>query len=66
MKGLGPFSFDVLTHPWALIGIVGVVVLLAAEWFTRSPGAMNISTGETLARFATMWRVRFGVSSKGS
>ena len=44
------FRFDTFAYPWALLLLVGVVALLAAELFARAPGAMSISTGETLAR----------------
>lgn len=49
MNRLGPFSFDTLMNPWALLLLIGVVAVLAAEIFARTPGTLNISTGETLA-----------------
>lgn len=50
MKVFGPFYFDVLTHPWALLLLLGVAVLLAAEILARPFGAISVSTGETLHR----------------
>jgi len=51
MSYLGPFAFSGLMNPWALLLLIGVALLLAAELVVRAPGALNISTGETLARF---------------
>lgn len=50
MTALGPFSFDVLTHPWILLLLIGVLGLLAAEWAAQPAGAVTVSTGDTLAR----------------
>lgn len=45
----GLFSFNAIMYPAALFLIIGVLVLLIAELFARAPGAMSVSTGETLA-----------------
>ena len=50
MNRLGPFSFDTLMNPWALLLLLGVLAVLIAEVLARTPGTLNISTGETLAR----------------
>lgn len=50
MNLLSAFSFDVLAQPTWLILLVGVVALLIAELSASAPGALSISTGETLAR----------------
>jgi Ca-activated chloride channel family protein len=44
------FAFNALMYPGVLVLLFGVLVLLVAEWFSRAPGAMYVSTGETLAR----------------
>jgi len=49
MQLLAPFRFDALSSPWVLALLAGVAALLAAELFARAPGAVTISTGETLA-----------------
>ena len=46
----GPFHFDMLTHPWVLYLLIGVLVLLALELASRPHGALRISTGDVLAR----------------
>jgi Ca-activated chloride channel family protein len=51
MKWFGPFSFDTFMNPWALLLLLGVLAVFAAEILARTPGTLNISTGETLARF---------------
>ncbi|MDZ4859522.1 MAG: VWA domain-containing protein [Candidatus Hydrogenedentes bacterium] len=50
MSLLGLFHFHTLTHPWVLLFVFAVLLLFAAECFTRAPGAITVSTGETLAR----------------
>lgn len=44
------FSFHTLMHPWVLWFALALPLLLAAEWFARAPGAVTVSTGETLAQ----------------
>jgi Ca-activated chloride channel homolog len=51
-----PFKFDLLAHPWALLLWGGVVLVFILEAFARAPGAINISTGETLAAIAGRFR----------
>jgi Ca-activated chloride channel family protein len=51
MNRLGPFSFDTLMNPWALLLLLGVLAVFVAEVLARSPGTLSISTGETLAQF---------------
>ncbi|MBN2312116.1 MAG: VWA domain-containing protein [Candidatus Hydrogenedentes bacterium] len=43
-------SFTKFLHPWALLWLGAVVALFAAECAARAPGAMRISTGDTLSR----------------
>jgi Ca-activated chloride channel homolog len=43
------FGFDKLLHPWFLLLLAAVAALLVAECLRRPPGAVGISTGETLA-----------------
>lgn len=50
MSLIGLFGFDTLVHPWALVLLLGVALLFLAEAVAGPPGAMRISTGETLAR----------------
>jgi len=50
MRLLELFRFDMLTYPWVLVLLLFVAVLFLAEAFARAPGALMISTGETLAR----------------
>ncbi|MCL4691739.1 MAG: VWA domain-containing protein [Candidatus Hydrogenedentes bacterium] len=45
----GLFSFNAIMYPAALLLLIGVLVLFIAELFARAPGAMSVSTGETLA-----------------
>jgi len=49
MHLFAPFRFDTLSTPWVLLLLGGVALLLVAELLARAPGAMTISTGETLA-----------------
>ncbi len=59
MNLLNLFRFDSLAFPAALLGLIGVGILLAIEISARAPGAIGISTGETLARMpgsARAWR----------
>lgn len=50
MSLVAPFFFDTLEEPLFLFLLVGVALLLGAELYARAPGAINISTGETIAR----------------
>jgi len=56
MTGLGPYNFDMLAHPWFLLLLAGVLGLLAFELLAGAPGAMVVSTGETLASIRTRSR----------
>ena len=47
---LGPFSFSAFMNPWALVLLLVVLAVFIAEITARVPGALNMSTGETLAR----------------
>ncbi|NUM54642.1 MAG: VWA domain-containing protein [Candidatus Hydrogenedentes bacterium] len=42
--------FHTLMHPWVLWFALAIPLLIAAEWLARAPGAVTVSTGETLAR----------------
>jgi len=44
------FTFSAFMHPAALSLLIAVCILLVAEFFSRAPGAMSLSTGETIAR----------------
>lgn len=62
MNLTGLFSFNALMHPAALFLLIGVLILFVGELFARAPGAMSVSTGETLARIrgrrsAAMYRI---------
>jgi len=50
MSRLGPFYFNALMDPAFLLLLIGAAVVLAAEVSARAPGALRMSTGETLAR----------------
>lgn len=50
MNRLGPFYFDTLMDPLALVLWSAVAVVFVAEILARAPGTVNVSTGETLAR----------------
>ena len=50
MSLIGPFYFHTLMHPWVLIFVIGILILFAVECVTRAPGAISVSTGETLAK----------------
>jgi len=43
------FRFQMLTHPWMLILLIGVLLVLLLEWLARAPGALTISTGRAVA-----------------
>ncbi len=47
---LGPFYFNSLMTPWALLLLIPIILLFLAELVARTPGAFNISTGEVLAK----------------
>ncbi len=53
MSLLNVFQFDALSYPYVLLLIIGVVILLFLEMTAKTPGAVNISTGEVLARLHT-------------
>jgi Ca-activated chloride channel family protein len=44
------FFFNTLRQPWLLLLLIGVALLFLVELFTRAPGTLSISTGETLRR----------------
>lgn len=50
MNLFGPFHFTMLVHPWLLLLLPAVGLLLLAEIAARAPGVLQISTGETLVR----------------
>jgi Ca-activated chloride channel family protein len=50
MNSSGLFSFNALMHPWALLLLIVVGIAFTLEITARAPGALNISTGDTLAR----------------
>lgn len=50
MNLMGPFRFDMLTHPWFLLLLIPVALLLIAELVTKPYGALQVSTGDTMAR----------------
>jgi len=50
MRLLESLHFDKLMHPWFLLLWIAVAALLAAECFKRAPGALTISTGDSLSR----------------
>ena len=43
------FGMNGLMNPEALLLLLAVPVILAAEWFARAPGALSVSTGEAAA-----------------
>lgn len=57
MSALQPFQFHVLAHPWVLLLLIAVLLILAAEWFARPAGALSVSTGDTLARIRSRSRI---------
>jgi Ca-activated chloride channel homolog len=59
MSMLTAFHFDAMMHPWALLLLLAVAVLFVAECVARAPGALRISTGETLARMRGRGRTRW-------
>ena len=50
MRLLEAFAFDTLAHPWALLVLPAILMVLVAELSARAPGAVTVSTGETLLR----------------
>ena len=44
------FHFNTLNNPWALLLLIFVVLVLAAELWSGAPAALNISTGQVIAR----------------
>ena len=50
MSRLGSFYFNALMDPAFLLLLIAVAAVFAAEVLARAPGALRISTGETLAR----------------
>ena len=47
-----PFRFDTFLNPWAFLLFFAVLAVLLAEIFARTPGVLEISTGETAARLS--------------
>jgi len=56
MSLLSPFQFNGLGEPWALLLLLPVVLLLAAELVRRPLSSLRVSTGETLARIRRQGR----------
>jgi Ca-activated chloride channel family protein len=52
MTGTAVFQGAEFMHPWVLLLLAAVPVVLLAELFAGAPGALRVSTGETLARIA--------------
>lgn len=50
MSWLGPFYFDLLTHPWMLLLLIVVAILFVAELTARPHGAISVSTGDAMER----------------
>jgi len=48
MNWVDAFYFNDLASPWALLLLLGVLLVLAAEGTARAPGVLTVSTGETL------------------
>jgi Ca-activated chloride channel family protein len=46
----GALNFSMFMDPWALLLIPAVIAVLVAELFARAPGAIEVSTGEVLAK----------------
>lgn len=53
LSPLQPFFFYELLHPWYLLLLIAVPVILVLECRAASPGAMTISTGSGLSRIRT-------------
>lgn len=49
--------FDSLAHPWALLLIVPVLLLLIVEWTAGAAGALVVSTGTTLSKIRSHRRL---------
>ena len=50
MKLPADFAYTSLMNPWALLLLVAVLAVLAAELTAKAPGVVTISTGETLRK----------------
>lgn len=50
------FQINTFMHPWLLLLAPLIVLLFVLECFARAPGAISISTGETLRRVASAKR----------
>lgn len=50
MKLPADFQYTSLMNPWALLLLVAVLAVLAAELTAKAPGVVTISTGETLRK----------------
>jgi Ca-activated chloride channel family protein len=50
MKLPSEFAYTSLMNPWALLLLVAVLAVLAAELTAKAPGVVTISTGETLRK----------------
>jgi len=48
MMGLGPYTFQALKNPEALLLLIAVALLLAAELAARPSGVLSVSTGDVL------------------
>lgn len=58
MNWLGPFAFDAIAYPQLLWLLPAIPLLFAAEYFAKAPGAVLISTGNTLAAITAGTRQR--------
>ncbi len=53
MNAFSWLSFDKFLNPWAFLLLLAVALVFVAEIFARTPGVLDISTGETVARLAS-------------
>jgi Ca-activated chloride channel family protein len=56
MSMFNAFLFSKLMNPWVLLLLLPVLAVFVLEVIARAPGAVSISTGETLARVRGMRR----------
>jgi Ca-activated chloride channel family protein len=59
MSILTPFRFNALMHPWFLALLLLVPLVFLAEYLAPAPGAITVSTGETMARVSVRRGARF-------
>ena len=61
MNAIMPLYFDKFLNPWAFLLVFAVIAVFLAEIFARTPGVLEISTGETAAHLSgggTKWMRR--------